>query len=68
MIMLDEPPSVRPILVDRIFEVITRLNKEGLPILLVEQNVFPLSASRRGYVIEREKGPRGQQLCSTIPR
>ena len=56
MIMLDEPSfGLAPILVDRIFEVITRLNKEtGLPILLVEQNVFlSLRVSSRGYVIER---------------
>jgi branched-chain amino acid transport system ATP-binding protein len=58
MIMLDEPSfGLAPILVDRIFEVITRLNKEnGLPILLVEQNVFlSLRVSSRGYVIERGK-------------
>lgn len=56
MIMLDEPSfGLAPILVDRIFEVITRLNKETeLPILLVEQNVFlSLRVSSRGYVIER---------------
>jgi branched-chain amino acid transport system ATP-binding protein len=58
MIMLDEPSfGLAPILVDRIFEVITRLNKEtGLPILLVEQNVFlSLRVSSRGYVIEGGK-------------
>ena len=58
MIMLDEPSlGLAPILVARIFEVITRLNQEtGIPILLVEQNVFlSLKVSSRGYVIERGK-------------
>jgi branched-chain amino acid transport system ATP-binding protein len=58
MIMLDEPSlGLAPILVSRIFEVITRLNQEtGIPILLVEQNVFlSLKVSSRGYVIERGK-------------
>jgi branched-chain amino acid transport system ATP-binding protein len=56
MIMLDEPSfGLAPILVERIFGVITRLNQEtGIPILLVEQNVFlSLKISSRGYVIER---------------
>ena len=56
MIMLDEPSfGLGPILVERIFGVITRLNQEtGIPILLVEQNVFlSLKISSRGYVIER---------------
>ena len=55
MIMLDEPSfGLAPILVERIFGVITRLNQEtGIPILLVEQNVFlSLKISSRGYVIE----------------
>ncbi len=58
MIMLDEPSfGLAPILVERIFGVITRLNQEtGIPILLVEQNVFlSLKISSRGYVIERGK-------------
>jgi branched-chain amino acid transport system ATP-binding protein len=58
MIMLDEPSlGLAPILVARIFEVIARLNQEtGIPILLVEQNVFlSLKVSSRGYVIERGK-------------
>ncbi len=58
MIMLDEPSfGLAPILVERIFDVITRLNQEtGIPILLVEQNVFlSLKISSRGYVIERGK-------------
>jgi branched-chain amino acid transport system ATP-binding protein len=58
MIMLDEPSfGLAPILVARIFEVITRLNREtGIPILLVEQNVvLSLNMSSRAYVIERGK-------------
>ena len=56
MVMLDEPSlGLAPLLVTRIFKVIKNLNKDlGLPILLVEQNVFlSLKISSRGYVLER---------------
>ena len=57
MMMLDEPSlGIAPILVEEIFKVIQSLNRSGLPILLVEQNVFlSLKISNRGYVLERGK-------------
>jgi branched-chain amino acid transport system ATP-binding protein len=55
MLLLDEPSlGLSPVLVEEIFEIITRLNHEqGLTILLVEQNAnIALRASQRGYVME----------------
>jgi branched-chain amino acid transport system ATP-binding protein len=55
LLMLDEPSlGLSPVLVQEIFGIITRLNKEqGLTILLVEQNAnVALQVSDRGYVME----------------
>ena len=54
LLLMDEPPmGLAPIVVDEIFEVIQRLNKEGTTILLNEQNAFmALSAANRAYVLE----------------
>jgi branched-chain amino acid transport system ATP-binding protein len=55
LLLLDEPSlGLSPVLVEEIFEIITRLNDEqGLTILLVEQNAnVALRASQRGYVME----------------
>lgn len=55
LLLLDEPSlGLSPTLVEEIFEIITRLNREqGLTILLVEQNAnVALRVSQRGYVME----------------
>jgi len=55
LLLLDEPSlGLSPALVEEIFEIITRLNREqGLTILLVEQNAnVALRVSQRGYVME----------------
>ena len=55
LLLLDEPSlGLSPALVDEIFAIIKRLNKEqGLTILLVEQNAnVALRSSSRGYVME----------------
>ena len=55
LLMLDEPSlGLSPVLVQEIFNIIIRLNREqGLTILLVEQNAnVALKVSNRGYVME----------------
>ena len=55
LLLLDEPSlGLSPALVQEIFAIIARLNKEqGLTILLVEQNAnVALQVSQRGYVME----------------
>jgi branched-chain amino acid transport system ATP-binding protein len=54
LLLLDEPSmGIAPILVERIYETIAEINKQGTTILLVEQNAnFALDVSKRGYVLE----------------
>jgi branched-chain amino acid transport system ATP-binding protein len=54
LMMLDEPSlGLSPLLVDRLFDLIATLNREGFAILLVEQNTQrALEVARRGYVME----------------
>lgn len=54
LLILDEPSmGLSPIFVKEIFSTIKELNKEGVTILLVEQNAkMALSISDRAYVIE----------------
>jgi branched-chain amino acid transport system ATP-binding protein len=54
LLILDEPSlGLSPLLVDELFALIGRLNREGLPILLVEQNVGQtLEIAHRAYVLE----------------
>jgi branched-chain amino acid transport system ATP-binding protein len=54
MLMLDEPSmGLAPILVQRIFDALRRINAEGVPLLLVEQNARQaLAVAHRGYVME----------------
>jgi len=57
LLLLDEPSmGIAPILVERIYETIAEINKQGTTILLVEQNAnFALDVSSRGYVLETGK-------------
>jgi branched-chain amino acid transport system ATP-binding protein len=54
LLLLDEPSmGIAPILVQRIYETITEINRQGTTILLVEQNAnYALGVSKRGYVLE----------------
>ncbi|MBD2751072.1 ABC transporter ATP-binding protein [Microvirga sp. BT688] len=54
LLLLDEPSlGLSPVLVQQIFGIIDRLNKDGLTILLVEQNAaVALSTSSYAYILE----------------
>jgi len=54
LLLLDEPSmGLAPVLVERIYETIAEINKQGMTILLVEQNAnFALGVSKRAYVLE----------------
>lgn len=54
LLMLDEPSlGLAPVLVEQLFEVIGEINKRGVTILLVEQNVVhALALANRAYVLE----------------
>jgi branched-chain amino acid transport system ATP-binding protein len=54
LLLLDEPSmGLAPIFVERIFEIVLEINKQGTPILLVEQNaLMALDVASRGYVLE----------------
>jgi branched-chain amino acid transport system ATP-binding protein len=54
LLLLDEPSmGLAPVLVERIYETIAEINKQGTTILLVEQNAnYALEVSERAYVLE----------------
>ena len=54
VLLLDEPSmGLAPILVQRIFDTIVEIRKQGVAVLLVEQNAFlSLQVADYGYVIE----------------
>lgn len=54
LLLLDEPSlGLAPFLVDKIFDIIKLINKQGISILLIEQNAFQaLGIANRGFVME----------------
>lgn len=68
VLLLDEPSlGLAPVIVERIFEVIRRINQKGVTVLLVEQNAhIALQIAHRGYVLETGRvvteGPASQLL------
>lgn len=69
LLMLDEPGlGLAPVLVQSIFEIIKDINKNGMTILLVEQNVqMSLKFCSRAYVLENGKismSGSGQELLN----
>ena len=57
VLLLDEPSmGISPVLTERIYETIAEINKQGMTILLVEQNAnHALDVSKRAYVLETGK-------------
>lgn len=54
LLILDEPSmGLSPVLVEEIFDIIKKINQEGVTVLLVEQNAFmALQVAHRAYVLE----------------
>jgi len=57
LLLLDEPSlGLAPLVVKQVFDALVSLNRDGLTILLVEQNSkLALSTTHRAYVIEQGK-------------
>ena len=68
LLLLDEPSlGLAPVIVERIYQTIVDIHRQGTPVLLVEQNAFlALTTANRGYVIETGRivlsGPAGELL------
>ncbi|MBW6425816.1 ABC transporter ATP-binding protein [Rhizobium sp. XQZ8] len=54
LLILDEPSlGLSPLLVEEMFNLVRRLNQDGLPVMLVEQNVVQsLEVASRAYIVE----------------
>jgi len=54
LLLLDEPSmGLAPLMVQRVFETVMTVSREGVTILLIEQNAkLALEVSHRGYVME----------------
>jgi len=54
LLLHDEPSlGLSPVLIEQVFAIVRRINADGVPILLVEQNArVALAASQYGYVLE----------------
>ncbi len=54
LLLLDEPSmGLAPLMVQKVFETVMKVSREGVTILLIEQNAkLALEVSNRGYVME----------------
>ncbi len=55
LLILDEPSlGLSPLMVEEMFALITKINADGVAVLLVEQNVMQsLGVAKRAYVLEQ---------------
>lgn len=55
LLLLDEPAEgLAPLVVNHLFQGLTKLNQQGMTILLAEQNInFARKLSKRAYVVEK---------------
>jgi branched-chain amino acid transport system ATP-binding protein len=55
LLMMDEPSlGLAPMIVEQIFEIVSSLNREGMTVLLVEQNArLALAIAHRAYLLEQ---------------
>jgi len=65
LLILDEPSlGLSPMLVDEMFQLIGELNRDGLAILLIEQNaVQSLEAAQRAYIVEHGRVAMSGAAC-----
>jgi len=68
LLMLDEPSfGLAPIMVQHMFEMIKEINRQGVTVLLIEQNVAPaLEVAHRAYVLENGRLRGGQRRESIV--
>jgi branched-chain amino acid transport system ATP-binding protein len=68
LLMLDEPSlGLAPILVREVFEIVRKINAEGVTVLLVEQNVRQaLELAARGYVLETGRVTRAGSAAALL--
>ena len=54
LLMLDEPSfGLAPLLVEQIFDMVTKISQQGMTVLLVEQNIrAALDLADRAYLLE----------------
>ncbi len=54
LLLMDEPSmGLSPVFVDQVFDIIQEINRQGVTILVVEQNAnMALSVAHRGYVLQ----------------
>lgn len=57
LLMLDEPSlGLAPVIVDEVYENLSQIHKNGVSILIVEENIYrAFSVAGRGYVLENGK-------------
>ncbi len=68
LLLMDEPSTgLSPILVAEVGQIITDINKEGISILLVEQNCrMALKLANRAYILELGSIALSGQACDLV--